>query len=344
VEIQDVIGHFEPEWKPRIPRPIAGSRLPRPVLGDGEGAIEWDNRENGFRMFVRMDTYDDLRNPRALFLFGRRGTGKTTYLRMLDHEVRANEVAHYSTSCVLESQPLLLGMSAQVRSSPLATLPDAELAEALIPIWHWVITVAAMQATVDAETPRAFEPVEIKRLRGFLRELLGPVTADASPYERLRDRMHELLALAVGQGQWTTVSGEVISNINQVFADQTFERAAAILGQLVSKRPCLVMLDAGDVYSIKDPVPSAAITALIAEISKLALHVNRYAVFAKAESPPRFCRTSTCTTAGRWKSTSSSSAGPTAISWHCSPSALRFSPAPSRATTRTWTTSTRPTC
>jgi hypothetical protein len=97
--------------------------------------------------------------------------------------------------------------------------------------------------------------------------------------------MHDLLVRAVGRGQWTEASGEVIRSINLMFADQSLEDARQLLAQVLQSKPCLVMFDAGDVYAVMDPVPNAAITALVASITRLSLGSQRQSIYAKAAFP-----------------------------------------------------------
>jgi len=273
-----------PTWQNRFPQPLADARKPEPVLGDEEAAIEWnENPERTVRRFVHMETYDELRNPHSLFLFGRRGTGKTTYLNMLASEISRGEVGHYATSVILQSQPLILGIAAQIRSSALAHLPEAELADALIPVWKWIITVAAMHATLGTQEPLATEPVEIKQLRVFVDTVVS--TSELSLTDGIRDRMHDLLHQALSDRPASGGTGSAFRNINLFFRSELFSRAAATIDALMRRRPCLVLLDAGDVYAVRDPVPKAAITALIACLTELAVQRERIGVIAKAAFP-----------------------------------------------------------
>jgi hypothetical protein len=272
-----------PTWQVRTPQALADARKPSPILGDEEAAVEWNEHpEQTLRRFVHMETYDDLRNTHSLFLFGRRGTGKTTYLNMLASEISKKEVPHYGTSVILQSQPLILGIAAQVRLSGLANLPQAELADAIQPVWNWIITVSAMHATIGTHEPLATEPVEVKQLRAFVEKTLP--SSDVSLTDAIRDRMHDLLVTSladVASGN----AGRAFNNINQTFRSEAFSRAATTLDALMHKRPCLVLLDAGDVYAVRDPIPKAAITALISCLSEFANHRNRVGIIAKAAFP-----------------------------------------------------------
>jgi hypothetical protein len=230
-----------------------------------------------------METYDELRSPRSLFLFGRRGTGKTTYLNMLHSEVSKDLVSSYGTCCILQSQPLILGIAAQVRSSALAHLPEAELADALMPVWKWIISVAAMQATYGDAEPLATEPLEVKQLRAYVEQALGP--PGESVNDTLRSRMHDLLFDALAADPGPELAGKAYGNINRAFRSEAFVAASATLSKVARKKPCLVLLDAGDVYAVRDPIPKAAITALIATLTDFANAREKTSVIAKAAFP-----------------------------------------------------------
>jgi hypothetical protein len=274
-----------PDWRTRTPQPLAEARQPVPMLGDEEAAVEWnEDPERSTRRFVHLETYDELRNMRSLFLFGRRGTGKTTYLNMLESEIKRGEVSTYGTCCILQSQSLILGMAATVRLSVLADLPEAELANALTPVWKWIVSVSAMHGVLENKEPSATEPVEVKQVRAFLDKALGP--RDSTLSESVRDSMHELFVKALDDGEHApSAAGRVFKNITSLFRSEAFVSASATLDALTRKRPCLVLLDSGDVYAIRDPIPRAVVTALIACLTDFSKQRDRSAIVAKAAFP-----------------------------------------------------------
>src|SRR5262245_25947645 len=104
------VGDRQVDWRQRKPEPLAGLAPPVAFLGEEEAAAEWNESTRPARTFVRLETYGALQDPRSLYLFGRRGTGKTTYLRMLDYEVRSGRSRQYAVSRVLNSQDIIFAI------------------------------------------------------------------------------------------------------------------------------------------------------------------------------------------------------------------------------------------
>jgi len=118
---------------------------PKSFFGEEDAAIEWgENPENSANTFFHTKSYQSFQNEGALFLFGRRGTGKTAIMRMFDYEIKNNKISDYCCSYVVNQEDAYNDLAIQLRGSPLADLPENELAHFLIKKWHWVLMSSAM--------------------------------------------------------------------------------------------------------------------------------------------------------------------------------------------------------
>lgn len=282
-DVEDWAREIRPAFKTRLPSLSAAA--PDYVLGQEDAVSEWNGDFlRSVNFFTRIATYEEFRGRDKVFLFGRRGTGKTSLIRMLDHEISQGQLDIYATSWVCDSQPILLSISAQLRSSPLATLPLAELAESAALIWKWFIALSAMLAHLQESSDNANEPSALKELRQFVMQCLGAFD-EGSPRSILQNALETRLAEATSSSASVWPVGEQRARMRALFGGNDFLRALQVLIGVSRKHPVLVMLDAGDVYTARDHVNSAATTGLIAALTFFHDELRATGIYAKAAFP-----------------------------------------------------------
>lgn len=282
MDIAEWVTTVRPNWKTRIPSQVYG--MPDPILGPEDAGVEWSQAEKPVHIFTTIDTYEQIKSADGLFLFGRRGTGKTALIRMLDYEIKSKQVARYHSSWVCDSHPLILGISAQLRQTRVVELSHAELAAALEMVWVWFAYTSAMIATIERSPNTLAEPLELKQLRSYLEVILG-ADVDAWPRTNVREVLEKQLAQALRRLPLSPTAGDVKNALADVFDSQEHRRAISLLLPLLAKSPCLVVLDAGEVYAIRDALPAATITALIATVHSFANDRGGRGLFLKAAFP-----------------------------------------------------------
>src|SRR5215207_3218009 len=97
-DIQEWLRNHQPKWKPRQPR-AEQNFVPRPIFGEEDAAIEWEHNLKPEQIFAPIASYEEFASRGALFLFGRRGTGKTALLHMLTHHINNGGTASKHYSC-----------------------------------------------------------------------------------------------------------------------------------------------------------------------------------------------------------------------------------------------------
>jgi hypothetical protein len=268
-----------------IEPPSAYSAAPEKLLGAEDAIAEWNiSSGKSSNLFTRIATYLEFRSPDKVFLFGRRGTGKTSLIRMLDYEISQGEVADYRTSWVCDTHQLLLDIAGQIRQTALFGLMLSECAEALRPIWRWIIGVSAMLAQLRDFEDRAGEPQSIHALRHLIAQLL-PHYDEYEPRNSVHAEVQRRLAYALSSQEARTSVGLAHVQINEAFNSADFRKALRFLAEISQERPVLVMLDAGDVYAVRDHANGAATTALIATLSYFRDVLGTTGVHAKAAFP-----------------------------------------------------------
>jgi uridine kinase len=283
MDINEWLEDHKPEWVPRIPVPPTYG-MPQRFIGAEDAVSEWELDQKPINIFTPIQTYSELKEKNALYLFGRRGTGKTALIRMLDFETKQGRVEPYTSSWVCDTHPLILALTTQIRGTALAELPAAELANVLEPVWRWFIQVSAMFAVTDSSPDSLAEPLEGKSLRLYLEKLLGSEW-QTTRRGKLLEKMQQLMAESLTGVTSDERPGGLAARVLKAFRSDHHHRAASSLMAYLKQRPCLVLMDAGEVYRIRDPVSSATITALIAAVYFFASDWQGVGLYAKAAFP-----------------------------------------------------------
>lgn len=123
-------------------------------LGATDAEREWTSmRERVERFFFPVRWYEDFISRDKCYLFGRRGTGKTAIIRMLDFKANAGAVENYLCSHAIgPTSDYLDAISSSIKQiADFEKLPEQEKKKAISQIraamrekWRWIIDIAAM--------------------------------------------------------------------------------------------------------------------------------------------------------------------------------------------------------
>jgi hypothetical protein len=268
-----------PRWVSRLPTPHVHG-LPETILGEADAAAEWGGPQKPLETFVRIQTYNDFKQPRALYLFGRRGTGKTALIRMFDYEIKHGAATAFKLSWVVGTHSVLLELSAALSQSGLAHLAVEELADFLEPLWRWYITVSAMAAVCERPDLLRHYGDRIDPLVQYFRTVVPPDRAD-TPRDMIRNHLISALQDLGPETTLPAANRDVSSRLTTL----EWSRANKRLTDVLSDHPCVVMLDSGEVYAVRSNVPRSIVTALIAAVNKLYVERPYNNLLAKAAFP-----------------------------------------------------------
>jgi hypothetical protein len=125
---------------------------PEKIIGEADSHDEWsEEQEEPVSKFVHTDSYRSVCDKGTLFVFGRRGTGKSAILQMLNYEINNKENSTYDNSVIIKKDETFRSFASQIRNSPLLGSPMEELTHKLKGKWSWVIKISGMYSIFKYE-------------------------------------------------------------------------------------------------------------------------------------------------------------------------------------------------
>ena len=124
------------------------------IIGNVDAKREWIENRHQEKLFININSYDAFTRKSTLFLFGRRGTGKTALIKMMCYEIDEKILKTYKYYSLIDSEQAYSDLSVQVSLSPLSQLDLKDLTIQLKTKWLWIIETAAMQQILTVFTRR----------------------------------------------------------------------------------------------------------------------------------------------------------------------------------------------
>lgn len=259
---------------------------PKDFFGEEDAEIEWQQPENSASIFLHTDSYENFKEENCLYLFGRRGTGKTSIMRMFNHEVNKGLIPPYSVSIVLDQEDAYHELSMQLRGSPFGELPTDELIHFLVKKWEWVITTHAMAAIVNKRSNHGEIDDNVRILKNYLcNEGVCDITHNkCRPWNKIKSVVTKNLE---DIGYETIKLGLAITKISSQILNPDFERAKQALYDTIAKynEYCVVLIDSIELYNLYDHISSSVVTALIEAVRRFFAARNSRRILAKAAFP-----------------------------------------------------------
>jgi hypothetical protein len=276
-----------------------------PLIGEPDAATEWQDKSHGYRRFLHTRSYEHALRRNVLFIFGRRGTGKTSVMRMLAFETRLGHLSDYGCSWTLNEESAYRELAIAIRQGSLSELPDAELEYEIARQWKWILTTAAMCGLVSQAqfTAEYLEPVRdaLRTVRRYLTAsglvVEGPqgrIKPKADPVRLVADTVGEVsdetfkVAQTIGKtAEAVTLAAHVVTKLMKRLltpdyeqAVEAFQNALEVLG-----RSALVLVDSTDEYRLDDKVSRCVTTALMRASVDFAMHNREERIYVKAAFP-----------------------------------------------------------
>lgn len=238
------------------------SLAPEPILGEESGDAEWERQRKPVDVFLHTSSYETFKKPYTLFLFGKRGTGKTSLIRMLQWETREGEPTDYSCAWTLDQDDAYTLLAHQIRSTALADLPDNELVRILQDQWEWILTVSAMHAVLWQTQMRDAAPgqeSDIRTIEKYLRSIDLSLDEDGGVFDA-RSPVETVLDLVLAEAQKVQLEGAqyaaAVVRLFRGLATPDYRDARTAMRRVLSfmGRPALVTIDSLDDYNLEDKV------------------------------------------------------------------------------------------
>jgi hypothetical protein len=273
----------------------------QPLLGEADAAAEWESSGRGHAVFLHTPSYDAACDPGTLFLFGRRGTGKTAVLQMLQYETRAGTQPRYLSSWILDQVEAYRRLSINLRGGPFADFPEAELEHVATLMWRWLLTVAAMCGVVWQGAKKGFPGAEglvdpLAALAKYLAQerILTSVDGLAvrrDPIEVLAELTLDATSMpvdkhATSEGQAPSAA-RMLDQLARRLRNVQFEVAEQALRQIIAAthRSPLVLVDSVDEYNLTDNIARAVAVGLMRAALDLYTRRDLGGIAAKATFP-----------------------------------------------------------
>ncbi|MDX1810351.1 MAG: hypothetical protein R3240_00265 [Gammaproteobacteria bacterium] len=245
-----------------------GYIVAKPKLGEEDSVTQWNNGLKPADTFLHTDSYSTFQNDKIILLLGRRGTGKTAIIRMLDHEITTGQMKQYSLSCIVDSEDAFSELSTQIRSSPFFDFPSPDLINLLKNKWHFLFKIFIMQSLFDknkhiaakAKTQDLFVIKNYLQQEGLLDKGDALITTDPLLWFS-NTIVEELIKIEYNHQKL----GAVIAGLVKKSLTVEFKEAEKALKRILDKEifPALIMLDSLERYDINDRITQNIIVSLL---------------------------------------------------------------------------------
>jgi hypothetical protein len=209
-------------------------------MGDADA---WEPNEGQLleHYFLRVNQYNQIRDPRCSYLCGRRGTGKSAIARMLvsrqtyDYShVHLGEVAHYGAYMDV--------VQALAKANEEGVSVDIE--GAVKRLWQWVLPISVMQVIVRAADDNSeLENPNIKVMREYLNNSLKPPL-------HVRSEIGNILSSTFMKYLPLTSSGQLEMTLLELSGTREFHTAIEALSSETFRRKSLIVFDSLESYKI----------------------------------------------------------------------------------------------
>ena len=260
------------------------------ILGNVDARDEWGSNKKPEEVFIHIKSYKSFIKKSTLFLYGRRGTGKTALIRMLCYEIEENKIKDYQYCSLIDSETSYSNLSVQIQLGPYIKLEFKDLIIELKNKWLWVIETSAMQTIIKKHHKLIDKNNDLKAIISFLEsESISPLSKRRkndvlNPMKRLS----EIIAEEFGKISDDKIQiGVALYKLTRRCFSSDYRTAQRSLYNFLikNKETCLVIIDSIEPYS-SDNVVFKALTASLIETS-LDLHAenNNYGVLCKTAFP-----------------------------------------------------------
>jgi hypothetical protein len=306
VENRDLERLLEGPWEQR--QSPQGSLKVEGYLGKEDADNEWDTFTGGGvkpqadpardyvpmprpeAIFTLIPAFREFASPSALFLYGRRGTGKTAILRMLQHKVRTGQSEDYRLCWVLQTEGVHTTLCDIVTELKLDFEPKQPKVTFVASIWTWVVwTCVCAELRLACGSGRLRLPdTQREHLENYLRSI----------------------GVKLGSGQWHFTSAvdkrlaRVLNNLDTAgttpsrlrhtfiaaLEDDLYQRARETAENILQDpqvSPVLILIDSPDSFDLSQ---SLHFEGLLKCLAGMARGFRSRGLLAKASIPSEMYR------------------------------------------------------
>ena len=258
---------------------------PDNLVGEEDASVEWEEPESSAELFINTETYNDFKKENCLYLFGRRGTGKTAFIKKLNYEIKNGENQIYCASWIIDQEDAYIELATQLRGSPFISHPSNEIINFLIKKWIWVIQVSAMLSVVTTFGNNSSRLDELKLIKKYLEEqnLLQSRTGSVAV-----SRLCDILINCLLDIDYAPAKiGAAIAKMSRELKNIEFENALFATSKILKRenKKSLIFIDSIEQYDLNDSINECIVISLVEAVRRCHKIRNKTNILAKAAFP-----------------------------------------------------------
>lgn len=266
-----------------------GNLNPENIFGQVDALTEWKEDKNlSSRLFVHTESYEIFKQKNNLFLFGRRGTGKTALVKMLDFEIN-NELlkSEYNYSKIIYQEDTLFKVTMILRDFE-ESFNHHELSHVLKEMFIWIIYTEAILAVTKKSKSAEIPDSYLSKMKAFLTSENFIETETVHTTIAPLDRALEILSdciIDVAEGK-QKMGMALLKTLRMLNSGVYKEALNALVGLLNEKKEmCLILIDSQDLYNLEDSVSDSVYTGLIDAVLSIFNQSSKYRIILKVALP-----------------------------------------------------------
>jgi hypothetical protein len=233
-------------------------------FGESEAEVEWKNDEKkSANLFLHTDAYEQFSKPEVLFMFGRRGTGKTAILRMSKYSINNNKykLFPYTSAETIEEHEAFYEMAFNARNSPIVESPIEELEHFFLKQWKWIVNSTALKSLYDKHVDIAESDDRISKIGKYL-ENHNLMENKRKPLYKISSILEDCVTQVGSEYlKLAAVFNRALKLITGVDYDEAIEAMRSFLKETNSYT--LVMLDSIEDFRHDDKIVKSILSASI---------------------------------------------------------------------------------
>lgn len=252
---------------------------PKMYLGEMDALHEWSQVGHPEKVFVHTDSYKNICTKNILFLVGRRGTGKTAIINMLDYEVNKSINTTYSHSLIINRIDEYNPLKMLIRNDSI-DLEKNDLISDFKDKWRWIITVSSMYTILKDDRISTSEKKEIHNYLSQ-KEIIFQKGQAFLPFKYIINSILQDIRKNSSQNL-----GVTLTSVNQELYCTEYYNAECELINILTTRNLnsLILIDSIESYQLNDYVSEAAILGLIEALLDLYNDKSKH-IYAKLALP-----------------------------------------------------------
>lgn len=242
-----------------------------PLLGEETAENDWLMSDFPQGVFYDTSSYDIFRQTDAMYLYGRRGSGKTAFIKKLEYEIvyEGNNNYYYVNTINqryilneirIHSANFLLDLAGRLK---LDYLNEIQLVDHLKAHWQWIIDISSMFAIFRKELVDTKDEDLLNVLNYLLKltRLFIPKIEREGIRKLIENKTDKVVEGDVNN--YYTLLRKLAGGM--YLESQEYEIARESLKNFLNRtrRTCLVMIDSIDFYDLKDRTGNAITNAII---------------------------------------------------------------------------------